>query len=287
MKLPPLPDGARLRLTTVDGVLGGKLWPAAVALIQHLSTVYGDCSYGQTHNLQCLELGAGTGAVGLYAAAAGWFSGGVTVTEHLPPSVSVMTSVPYSVDGMLDMNMEVGVEGENRSSRLLDLLQENIHRNEQVFASSAGMPTVEPLDWTQPSDANMLRSQSQQGQGYDIVLGSDVTYISQLHSDLARTIATTLHSSGTCWISHQERVKSIRASDFQLESFQHELHKEGLRVIDTIPFPIEEESQDSLISWVKTSPEKHNVSILKVQHEEEASKIKTSKGNGENDLWLP
>ena len=261
------------------------MWPAAVALIQHLSTVYGDCSYGQTHNLQCLELGAGTGAVGLYAAAAGWFPGGVTVTEHLPPSASVMTSVPYSVDGMLDM--EVGVEGESRSPRLLDLLQENIQRNEQVFESSAGMPAVEPLDWTQPSDANMLRSTSQQGQGYDIVLGSDVTYISQLHSDLARTIATTLHSSGTCWISHQERVKSIKASDFQLESFQHELHQEGLTVIDTIPFPIEEESYDSLISTIWSSPKKHNVSILKVQHEEEASKIKTSKGNDEHALWLP
>jgi hypothetical protein len=285
-----------LTLTTVDGVLGGKLWPAAVALVQYLSssTVYGgsnnkddSCQQSQSSQSCCLELGSGTGAVGLYAAAAGWFRGGVTVTEHCPPTVSVMSSVPYSVDGILEdttTSSEMKVLSK-RSTRLIDLLQENVNANSHLFGGNP--PNVEPLDWTKPSDIERLRSLSPNSQGYDVLLGSDVTYVSQLHGELAQTISRTLKSTGTCWISHQERLRSLHLSrDYQLQSFEEELTKADLQIVETIPFPIQEDNSESLLFRIRPTTKTHKVSILKVQHEQEASR-KGCRSGDEKELWLP
>lgn len=66
LALPPLPSGARLSIQAPGMALGvgGKLWPAASTLCRFLRDE-------EINGKTLLELGCGTGAVGLYAAALG------------------------------------------------------------------------------------------------------------------------------------------------------------------------------------------------------------------------
>ena len=82
-ELPALPNGRRLSIETGaldDCETGGRLWSAAVAL----------CGWMRRHEAELrgatvLELGCGTGAVGLYAAALG--AEVVTLTDGGPPAL--------------------------------------------------------------------------------------------------------------------------------------------------------------------------------------------------------
>jgi predicted nicotinamide N-methyase len=74
---------------------GGQVWPAARALVRHLQS--------RAPSGRCLELGSGTGAVGLYAAGLG-------------ASMVVLT------DG---------------ASELLPLIEHNVRRNAQLVAEAA------------------------------------------------------------------------------------------------------------------------------------------------------
>lgn len=81
--LPPLPDGRRLSLATGsldDCETGGRLWSSAAVLcrwqLRHAAEVRGSA---------LLELGCGTGAVGLFAAALG--ARRVTVTDGGPAAL--------------------------------------------------------------------------------------------------------------------------------------------------------------------------------------------------------
>ena len=64
--LPPLPTGERLKIASPGlGIgLGGRLWPSASLLCRWLRDV-------DLRGQHVLELGAGCGAVGIYAAALG------------------------------------------------------------------------------------------------------------------------------------------------------------------------------------------------------------------------
>ena len=68
LRIPALPSGERLNLQTADGLLGGEVWPSAVALCNHLAQ---RSRWLSESNPLTAELGAGTGAVGLYAAGLG------------------------------------------------------------------------------------------------------------------------------------------------------------------------------------------------------------------------
>lgn len=250
MNLPLLAGGRSLQLSTADGLVGGKVWPAASALCQFLLLHYHHrqqrqqqpgqqrepqkqfepqrhpqnyCCYDAPSSsppsrLDCVELGSGTGAVGLYAGAA--LGCRVTLTEHRPPLTSVLTSVPYAPDGtpewtfLADDDDYGGGSGNDdaggsdfyrrKSRRLLELLEENIRQNVHLFSRqppsshhqsrTAGghIPRVLELDWNDPHQARQVAAASQSGHGYDLVLASDVTYFSQLHQPLADTIATVL-----------------------------------------------------------------------------------------------
>lgn len=90
--LPPLPSGQRLRISTgslADCDTGGRVWSAAIVLCRWLAAedraaassptatgVYGTCA---------LELGCGTGAVGLYSAGLG--AKHVLMTDGGPPAI--------------------------------------------------------------------------------------------------------------------------------------------------------------------------------------------------------
>ena len=122
VELPPLPSGARLRLLEGLNVIeedpeqediadflsvGGTVWPCAAALCRWLSQHADDMK-----GVSVLELGSGTGAVGLFAAALG-------------PSRVLLT------DG---------------SHGLLKLQASNLERTRQLIPSETGV-MIEPLLW--------------------------------------------------------------------------------------------------------------------------------------------
>lgn len=240
MRLPLLQGGIALKLKQADGVLGGTVWPAAGVLCQHLlnhtAVFTAEKENGRTTSI--LEMGSGTGAVGLFAAANGAF---VTLTEHKPPVVAIRPMVAYSVDGIPE------VEPDATSDRLLRLLQENVNANLQHFRHP---PTVAELDWTHPEHAKRLATSVPP---FDLILASDVTYDSQLHNALAFTIAQFLSPSSTCLVAHEKRVLSLRGNDSQLESFQSVLADHELTVVDQVRRTIQDEKG------------RHEVTILDIQ----------------------
>mmetsp|Transcript_2636 Transcript_2636/g.5695 ORF Transcript_2636/g.5695 Transcript_2636/m.5695 type:complete len:461 (+) Transcript_2636:55-1437(+) len=247
--------------------------------------------------LPILELGSGTGAVGIWTSIA--LCRHVILTEHRPPIQSVMTSVPYSVDGMyeddLTQNDELSKPKTRKTSdRLLRLLQENIELNRRhlLFGNnddSTGnmddgtekdddvkeddsMKKMVPMMFVREFDWKHHEEQCQQlldefihspsspattrASGFDCILGSDLTYDSSVHKDLARTISKLLAKNGrnhnddssvpTCWIAHQPRVYGLfngnddgdrlgggRNQDLQLQSFRKALEDVGLSIVRT------------------------------------------------------
>lgn len=156
-RLPPLPWGPRLHIhclppaPTADEVcLGGKLWRAAPLLCRWLRDV-AICVVGAS----VLELGAGTGACGLYAAALG--------ARRL-----LLT------------------EGGNDVSRLLPLLRANVRANASLIGSCK--THVAALHWG--CDTSQLPSQK-----FDIVLGSDIAWgEEEAQTALCSTLAALLRS---------------------------------------------------------------------------------------------
>lgn len=126
--LPALLDGSQLRISSSDAqtLIGGSVWPLAAALCHHL--LANRRSLELAEGVSTLELGAGTGAVGIYAATLG---ARCTLTDMQTPRASAMP-VSYSTDGSLDL-----VEGQSR--RLLDLIQFNADAN---HASCTHHPAV-------------------------------------------------------------------------------------------------------------------------------------------------
>lgn len=268
MKIPRLPNGKSLKIATEHGIVGGTIWPAASALCEFLAEQKSLLSYKD--NLDCLELGSGTGVVGIFAAGLGFRT---ILTEHKPPVTSVIPSVPYNADGSFDFGL-VGDEDTQiprKSDRLLRLLQENVDRNRHIFydTTNNGLPKVMELDWTGLKHAEKVASASESSDGFDLVLGSDITYASEIHENLADTIARLLRRrpcSNTatsadglfpsrCIVAHQERVLNLRGQDMQLLSFERAIREAGLEKYRT---------QQRLLQ--DTAGKQFNVSILELRH---------------------
>jgi Lysine methyltransferase len=304
MKLPLLPNGAALKLTQADGVLGGRIWPAARALCEFVSTFQFQQQQQQqdTSKLDCLELGAGTGGVGLYVAAA--LGCKVTLTEHRPPKISVMSSVPYAVDGTLEYT-DFHAEP---SDRLLHLLQWNVDQNVELFFANNNnnnVPRVMELDWNNKSHSQHVVVASKTQRGFDLILASDVTYEVSLHQSLADTIASLLlrpehldsrdnnkdstniipllQSSSSsssssvipkCLVSHQERLRNLGGQDWQLAEFERALLQAGLVPVQIWSHPVADGSKI------------HKVSILQIQHQQDSAEASMLRGSP-TDLLTP
>ncbi|KAL3909708.1 MAG: hypothetical protein SGARI_002466 [Bacillariaceae sp.] len=233
MRVPPLlPNGARLQISQAEGVLGGVIWPAAATLCRHLVSTEGSqqrlSPASSSSNKQppwALELGSGTGCVGIYVAAA--LQRRVILTEHRPPLAAALSSVAYNVDGTLDYDL---LEGSDvpKSDVLLNLLDKNVEQNRKLLkqdhcsedtldeddACPSNLALVKELDWTVPSHSEEILD-SYSPNGFDLLFASDVTYITSLHAPLASTIA--------------QRVVNLLGEDFQLKSFLEALKQEGLQ----------------------------------------------------------
>ena len=207
-RLPPLPNGRELELATLDGVLGGTVWPAARALCEYLLK-----NRDVLAGTSCVELGAGTGAVGLYAAALG--AAKVTLTDHRPP-LAATTDLIHASDGDLDLPS-------GSSDRLLELLRANVARN-----AAPDRASVMELDWASAAHAEAVRVEAQP----TLLLGADLTYTTPMHAALAETIARLLGDGGVCYLAHQERVVTVRGVDAQLEGFEAAASDAGLSIAE-------------------------------------------------------
>lgn len=208
--LPPLPSGRTLKLVTCSssGLLGGTVWPAAQSLCTYL------LEHRQSLDMQnVVELGSGTGAVGLFAAGLG---ANVILTDCCPPPESTI----YTTDGTARLP-------DKGSDKLLELLTQNVQVNKDAFPNN--VPKVMELDWTSPSDIERVASLGP----FDVVLASDVTHFSLMHEPLTNTISSLLRSDdGVCLLSHQERMVNLRGQDCQLQSFVQVAQSHGLNVAD-------------------------------------------------------
>lgn len=211
--LPPLPSGQILHLATSPGVLGGVVWPAAATLCRYLAQNHCDIGLERAH---CVELGSGTGAVGLYAAALGAAS--VVLTDCRPPPESAM----YTTDGSVSLPP-------GGSDSVLELLRRNVEANTAALRST---PQVMELDWNESDDADRVVAETEgPTDGFDIVFASDVTHFTAMHRPLASTVARLLRpGTGVCLLSHQERLLNLGGKDMQMRKFEQVAHAEGLDV---------------------------------------------------------
>ena len=339
-ELPLQPrNNVALELNQLNGVIGGNIWPSAPVLCRHLLFHYyynrnndssRHCHHFPYHKMNVVELGSGTGAVGLYASGLRIFNS-VYLTEHRPPVTAVMSSVPYNVDGTLDLLQDEDCHENKKSDRLLQLLMSNIELNhDNVMKNSATKggghststsdtvmtsswpPEVHELDWTQPDHvkeilAALEKYHSRDGHatinvGFDLILASDVTYTTELHVPLARTISELLlnqekndsngdtegrggHSQPlpTCLVAHQRRivnpfsfVSTNYDVDYQLDSFRNALDIAELIVVakhDYNYHPEQEHQGSEIIRDSSTSnaaaaqkTREALVSIFEIQH---------------------
>jgi hypothetical protein len=207
--LPALP-GKPLSFRRTDGsVIGGSIYPMAAGLCHHL--------LGNAESLDfesgpsTIELGAGTGAVGVFAAALG----GRCVLTDKKIARAAAQPVSYSADGLMDV-----LPGS--TNVLLELLQGNVDDNQR---SAAHPMRVMPLDWMDPTAVSHVAEASPNGRGFEIVLGSDISYEHASHGALAAAIErllrrpTSEREGGLALIAHETRLTDSHGTDIQLESF--------------------------------------------------------------------
>ena len=234
LRLPKLPSGDDLQLKLADGVLGGAVWPSAIALSNYLSDHHS--SWLRRSNPLAAELGSGTGAVGLFAAALG---ARIVLTD-----VGPLTAAGYG-----------------GTVRLLQLLRENVHANRALLGESAEVQVAE-VDWAQKAHAAAIR-QAHAPDGFDLVLASDVIYQSSAHAPLANTISRLLcPAGGVAFVAHEPRMFAGAqlvhpgASDVQFISFQHAAHEAGLHF---------EEVMETRVEGV--AGKRHTVRIVRLRKE--------------------
>lgn len=197
--LPNLPAGGHLRLQTTaadgDHATGGRVWHSTPVLCRWLLS-----ESAAMRGASVLELGSGTGAAGLFAAALG-------------ASTVVLT------DG---------------ASELLRLMAENVRQNRQLCPAATACE-VGLLQWGASEHASALGSRC-----FDLVLGSDVIYDASSHAALCQTLRglfdRQLAAPPRVMLATMPRSRvalredPTRFTDAALVSFEAEAASHGMRV---------------------------------------------------------
>ena len=219
--LPSLPDGRALSIVTgslADCDTGGRVWSSAHVHCRWQAEVADEICGSRV-----VELGCGTGAVGLYSAALG--ARRVSLTDGGPPA-------------------------------LLQLVDVNIALNRHLCARGVDV-TSAALVWgppSQPDSADSVEGACAEGRAapssiddepVDWIFGSDVTYWTGGHAALCWTIARLLRNSAATNVSSVRDASSARAvlahehrgpsrgesnQDERLERFMEEAIEAGLEV---------------------------------------------------------
>uniref|UniRef100_A0A7S0P174 Calmodulin-lysine N-methyltransferase n=1 Tax=Calcidiscus leptoporus TaxID=127549 RepID=A0A7S0P174_9EUKA len=212
--LPLLPQGSELKLrlgSLLACDTGGWLWPSACVLCTWLRSNAADAVAGRT----VLELGCGTGAVGLYAAALS--ARRVMLTDA---NVAVLELARANVEG-------------NRA-----LLPEDTQ------VSVASLRWGEEDEEAEPEEGEEREEGSGgDSDGYEMILGSDVTYARASHAPLCRTLSRHLRRRRppVVVLAHARRLFGDEGregenaaaggdGDYRLQSFLAAAEVEGLCV---------------------------------------------------------
>lgn len=186
---PLLPSGQELVFEVSGWVkakgTGGRLWPAATTLAKHL------CITDASRGSRVIELGSGTGAVGIFAAALG--SPSVVLSDH------------------------------NRLA--LSSAQRNVKANRKLLRD-AKVRTVK-YSWGDPIGELVDDFDGARG----LVLGSDITFERKSHATLCQTLADlvgTNRFARCALLAHQHREFAyfgVSQLDHFLEiALLHDLH---------------------------------------------------------------
>jgi len=233
--MPMLPSGATLAIglsSNPVALVGGSVWPMAAALCTHLLKHHRHIFAAPGRST--IEIGSGTGTVGLFAAGLG----ARCILSDQRPARAAAQPVSYAPDGAssIDLNELAGV-----SDCLLDLMRSNVARNEASFAVR---PLVIELDYTDSAHVGSAARASPGARGFSLLLGADITYSMNQHAPLARAIARLLskeeqgegEGGALALIAHETR-RSLTGTDVQLESFVAAAAAAGL-TCDVSPLPV-------------------------------------------------
>lgn len=155
------------------GSVGGKVWPSAERLI-----TIAECNKLDIAGKDILELGSGCGYTGIACAALG--ARRVTLTDQLIKQ----NRMEYDVEGCLIENTEVVP-----SPILLDLCRRNVDINRDVLQNCE--LDVQDLEWGARSE-RMLDSMIDKKGGFDMIIGSDLTYYPDATEALFWTVSKIL-----------------------------------------------------------------------------------------------
>ena len=193
--------------------VGAQVWPSAAFLCQHLDML-------PLAGTTVVELGSGTGVVGIHAATRG--ARLVVLTDHTDDTVvqdasRATATVSFAPDGELSC-----VDPGNRPDMVMDVLRQNVEQHlhtkaqREVMSSHPGV-VVRELDWFQPEHADSIVAEFGP---IDYVIGSDLTYMQGSYDAPVSTIVR-LHSKPAyhteTLLAHQERaggwqLKKIKAA---------------------------------------------------------------------------
>ena len=176
--------------------VGGKVWPSAEHFVSYFENNSIDLS-----GKSVLELGSGCGYTGIALAILG--APRVVLTDQLIKQ----SRLEYDMEGCL-----VQKDHNAQNKILLDLCQDNINSNKDLLKHSN--VTVLELEW---GKKNKWMLQALDGDRFDMVVGSDLTYIPEATESLFWTVSQLLQKAKKdkydCkfLVAHQKRRKSSTA----------------------------------------------------------------------------
>ncbi|CAE8613519.1 unnamed protein product, partial [Polarella glacialis] len=209
-------------------ISGLSIWPSARPLAEHVLR-------RDVRGLRVLELGAGTGAVGLACGIGG--ASRVVLSDRL---VLQRPKPNPAAEGQAHAALKFG-------RRQLELLERNLALNAPLFAEGCDSKVVE-LDFdAEPDSPSSVDAVMNEHGPFDLVLGSDIAYSSQAHPALARCLAQLYasHRQMSTAVSqeaplevllgHQSRLPgslaSLKANMAREQLTVTEVHKEGEVVV--------------------------------------------------------
>lgn len=149
---------------------GLRVWPSARVLAEHVL----NNDRLDVQGKRILELGAGTGAVGLACCVAG--AAHVVLSDRLVKHQCVSTP------------------GKDEPRRQLELLTKNVLLNQNLFGADTSVEVVE-LEFGACSSAPSSITAALQRHGpFDLVLGSDIAYSAAAYAELAQCLTQMLAS---------------------------------------------------------------------------------------------
>lgn len=186
---PPLPEsGERIEVLTTQSGTGGTIWASAGLLTRYLLHHREEL---RVADAAIIELGSGTGIVGLFAAALG--ARQVLLTDVLHERRANTNQLFYS-----------------KPTALGPLLHANVAHNRRHWETAKTAVAIAELSFGNDHHAASARCASPGGAGFDLLLGSDITFRPVTgvdHAQLTRTIVRLLRPGGMALICHETRLK--------------------------------------------------------------------------------